>query len=155
MWVQYLVSAEQQLADVASPSLERYYQVSGFVVLVAIVAHPGILGWQLWRDGLGLPPGSELAFVGPALHAAVIIGMTALLIFLAFELRRFFATKPWWRFMEYLVDIAVVAVYYHSLRLGHQTRGDWFAFVWYFYGVSLILFLTYKYLLKVRSRTIR
>jgi hypothetical protein len=151
MWAQYMAGALQQWQQLDGKLLQRYYAITGFIVLVAILIHPGLLSWQLWHDGFGLPPGSELHFVGAGLRVAVVIGMTALLIFLAYELRRRFAGRRWWRFMDILVDLAVIGVFYHSLTLGMQTRHGWFRAVWILYGISFILAVTYKYAAKALS----
>lgn len=149
MWAQYIVGAVGQLLRTDGTSLRTYYSVTRWIVLIAILLHPGLLSWQLWRDGLGLPPDSELTYVGPMLHVAVVIGMTCLFIFLAFEFRRIFGPRPWWQYMNVLVDVAVVAIFYHALRLGTQTQAGWFQKLWWFYGVTLILTLGYSYAIKL------
>jgi hypothetical protein len=152
MWSQYMTGALSQYLG-GGPGLQTYFKVTGFIVLAAILIHPGLLTWQLWRDGLGLPPGSELNYVMPSLRVAIVIGMTALLIFLAYEFRHVFAKRRWWRFVNYLVDIATVGIFYHSLRLGTQTQAGWFHALWWFYGLSLILALGYKYASKIPRET--
>lgn len=153
MWSQYVVAALQRPLGASGASLRTYFGATGFIVLAAILIHPGLLSWQLWRDGLGVPPSSELHYVMPSLRVAVVIGMTALLIFLAYEFRRVFAKRPWWRFMNYIVDAAMLGIFYHSLKLGTQTHQGWFRAVWWFYGLSLILILGYKYAAKISRET--
>lgn len=160
MWAQYVVGAAQQIVRADRNLLHIYYNVTGWIVLVAILLHPGLLSWQLWHDGLGLPPGSELMYVGPMLHAAVVIGMTCFFIFLAFEFRRIFSRRSWWKYMNALVDAAVVAIFIHSLKLGMQIRSGWYQKLWWFYGTTLILILGYSYTVKIsrwrtRSQKIR
>jgi hypothetical protein len=145
MWVQYIVRAVKEPLDLHSPALSNYFHLTSWLVVVAILLHPGLLSWQLWRDGLGLPPGSELMYVGPMLHVAVIIGMTALFIFLAFELHYIFKKYRWWRYMSYVQDAAMLGIFYHALRLGTQTRFGWFQKLWWFYGITLVLALGYIY----------
>lgn len=151
MWAQYMAGALRQWLRPVGKPLRNYYQITGFIVLSAILIHPGLLSWQLWHDGFGLPPGSELQYVSTGLHAAVIVGMTALLVFLAYELRRVLAKRRWWRLMDYAVDLAVAGVFYHSLSLGTQLKHGWFRAVWLFYLTSFILAIVYKYASKALS----
>lgn len=160
MWAQYVVGAAKHLLHAKGASLRTYYNITGWLVLAAILVHPGLLSWQLWRDGLGLPPGSELTYVGHSLHVAVVIGMTCLLIFLAFELRRILGSRPWWKYVNTVVDVAVVAIFIHALKLGTQTRSGWFQKLWWAYGLTLTLTLGYNYVIKfnkwrARSRRLR
>jgi hypothetical protein len=151
LWAQYIVRAVKEPLDLHSAALNKYFHLTSWLVVVAILLHPGLLSWQLMRDGLGSPPGSYFTYVGPMLHIAVIIGMTVLLIFLAFELRYFFEKYSWWRFVSYLQDAAMVAIFVHALRLGTQTHFGWFQRLWWFYGVTLILALGYTYISRYRA----
>lgn len=145
MWSQYMVSAGRQLLKVDSSAVKTYYSATGYVVLSAILLHPGLLTWQLWRNGDGFPPGSELSYVLPGLKAFVILGIINLTILLLFELRRFFADRSWWRYMTYLVDVVMLSIFVHALRLGDQVQHGWFRGVWLFYGASLVVCLAYIY----------
>jgi len=145
MWSQYMASAGRQLLKLNSAVLKRYYDITGYIVLIAILLHPGLLTWQLWRNGGGLPPGSELSYVLPSLKAFIILGMINLIILLLFELRRVFASRHWWRYMTYLVDIVMLSIFVHAFRLGSQIQSGWFRAVWLFYGASLIICLAYIY----------
>lgn len=122
------------------------------MVLVAILLHPGLLIWQLWRDGFGLPPGSYLRnYVAPNMAWVALLGTISLLVFLSYELRRIFATKRWWRFVQYASDIAMLAVFYHGLRLGSNLQRGWFKWLWLAYGLTLALALIYIYTTKFRT----
>jgi hypothetical protein len=152
MWSQYVVSALQQVTKTPA-KLANFYQTTGFIVLVAIVFHPSILIIQLWRDGFGLPPESYLQhYVAPSLRGVALVGTVSLLVFLAYELRRKFGGKKWWHYMDYAVDAAIIAVYYHALRLGVQVEFGWFQKIWYFYGATLGLALAYIYYRRFHDR---
>ena len=151
MWVQYIVRAIKEPLDIHTQGLTRYFHLTNWFVLVVILLHPGLLSWQLWRDGVGLPPGSELAYVRPMLHVAVVIGMTALLIFLTFELHFMLGKYSWWRYMSYVQDAAIVGIFYHALRLGTQIKSGWYQKLWWFYGVGLILALGCTYAARLNS----
>lgn len=146
MWCQYVISAVGTVSRAERNTFRQYFRVTGFMVLAAIMLHPGLLIWQLWRDGFGLPPESYLQhYVAPGLRWVALVGTVCLLIFLAYELRYKFGNRSWWRYMNYLVDIAVLAIFYHGLRLGSQLLGGWFRGVWIFYGIVLIIVLLYGY----------
>ncbi|HKR82413.1 MAG TPA: hypothetical protein VJR27_05465 [Candidatus Saccharimonadales bacterium] len=153
MWSQYVVGALHKATGV-STQLSHFWQTTGFIVLVAIVFHPSILIVQLWRDGFGLPPESYLQhYVAPSLRWVALLGTVSLFVFLAYEFRRKFGGKKWWRYMDYVVDAAVVAVYYHASRLGVQTESGWYQKLWYFYGITLGAALVYSYYRRFHDRT--
>jgi hypothetical protein len=146
MWTHYAISFLRRTAGLERRDLGPYLEVTSIAVLVALLLHPGLLTWQLWRDGLGLPPGSEFLYVGKALKGAVILGMISLFVFLAYELRRKYVRKPWWRYVQYASDIAMIFIFIHGLRLGGQIQHGWFRIVWIFYGLSLVGFILYNFL---------
>lgn len=144
MWSQYILGFVQRITG-ASVDLARYFQYTGYAVLLLIVLHPGILIYQRFRDGFGLPPGSYESYVAPGRGWVTLLGTVSLLIFLAFELRRLYGQKSWWKYVARAGDVAMLLIFYHSLRLGTQLQSGWFRFVWYFYGVTLIAVLLYNY----------
>ena len=147
MWTQYVVNALATLLRLDQVPLGRFYSTMGYLVLVAILLHPGLLIWQLWHDGFGLPPESYLRhYVAPGLGWVALIGTVSLFVFLAYELHRWFGNRRWWRFVEYATDAAMLCIFYHALRLGTQvSQPGWFHALWLFYGVVLVAVLAYKY----------
>ncbi len=154
MWSHYIASVVRQHFNVDKQVLKTYFEVTSFAVLFSILVHPGLLAWQLWRDGLGLPPGSEVKYVGPGLGIYIVMALTALLIFLAYEFRRLFHGKSWWKYMEYATDAAMVLIFIHSLKLGSQLQTGWLQPIWYFYGLTLLGSLAYIYYQKFQKRGI-
>lgn len=154
MWTQYVVNAVATLIEVDEAPLGRFYSTMGYLVLVAIVLHPGLLIWQLWRDGFGLPPESYLRhYVAPGLGWVALIGTVSLFVFLAYELHRWFGDRHWWRFVEYATDVAMLGIFYHALRLGTQvSQPGWFHVLWLFYGAVLIAALAYKYSRRIAGK---
>lgn len=144
MWAQYITGA-LQLGPLHEATVDNYYRWSGHAVLLAIVLHPGLLIYQRFRDGFGLPPGSYESFVAPGLAWVTLLGSVCLLIFLALELHRWFGQRAWWRYVRYLGDAAMVAIFYHGLVLGDQTHLPWFRVVWWCYGLSLLAALVLRY----------
>lgn len=151
MWSHYIIGVfERTLFH--GLDLTRYFRRTSYAVLIAIVLHPGILVYQLYRDGAGLPPGSYKAFVGPDREWLVLLGVVSLFVFLAFELHRWYGQKVWWKYVVSAGDLAMVAIFYHGLRLGDQLQAGWYVTVWWFYGLTLITVLAYKYLSLLQHR---
>lgn len=149
LWSQYMAGAltGSLLKDI---DLANYFRYTGYAVLIAIVFHPGILIYQLFRDGFGLPPGSYKYFVGPSREWLALLGTVSLFVFLAYELHRWFGQKPWWKYVVTAGDAAMLAIFYHGLRLGNQLQSGWFVAVWWFYGITLVAALVRKYILMLR-----
>ena len=151
MWSHYMVGAVKHTV-LRGLDLARYFRYTSYAVLIAILLHPSILIYQLYRDGYGLPPGSYKYFVGPSRDWIVWLGTVSLLIFLAFELHRWFSQKPWWKYVVSAGDVAMLAIFYHGLRLGNQLQSGWFVAVWWFYGLTLVAMLVRKYVLVLQHR---
>lgn len=153
MWAHYVASVARQYYKLEKSVLVDYFDITSGMVLVLILAHPGLLAWQSWRDGSGLPPGSSLNYVAPTMRFSVILGMVSLVAFLAYEFRRKFNTRSWWKYVEYATDTAIVLIYIHALRLGGQLQTGWFRGLWVFYGVTLAFSLAYIYYKKLNPIT--
>lgn len=151
MWSHYVVSAVRNNALRDVP-LENYFRYTGYIVLAAIVLHPGILVYQLFRDGRGLPPSSYEHYVAPGLGWITLLGTASLLAFLAFELHRWYRDRAWWRYVVTVGDVAMVAIFYHGLRLGTQLQSGWFRVTWWFYGLTLLAILARKYVRLLQTK---
>src|SRR5947208_1391016 len=89
MWTHYMTIVLKIVFKVKMSVFKSYFLITGYVVFMALLLHPGLLIWQLWRDGLGLPPGSyENRYVAPGLGWVTILGTVSLFTFLTYELRR-------------------------------------------------------------------
>lgn len=148
MWAHFVAGAVRSYVGADKAVLKDYYQITSVAVLLAILLHPGLLIWQLWRDGAGLPPTSTGNYVGSAARWALILGIISLIIFLAFELHRIYEDRKWWKWVNYASDAAIIMIYFHALRLGGTLMGGWYRWVWYFYGITLAAALLYSYLSK-------
>jgi hypothetical protein len=151
MWSQYVMEAIKNYLGLET-ALGAYFTRTSIIVLLLILLHPGLLIAQRFHDGYGLPPGSYQTYVAPSEEWVVLLGTVSLLMFLAFELKRWLGKKPWWKYIIMLNDIAIVAIFYHGLRLGQDTNHDWFQSIWYAYGVVLIGVLAYKYYYTLRVK---
>jgi hypothetical protein len=155
MWSQYMVGALKTVTHGKKDALARFSLISGSLVTTVVVLHPLILILKLWSDGDGLPPESYIHYVTPGLGWAVILGSVSLVAFLAFELRHRYRDRTWWRFVDYINDAAIVAIYVHAFNLGTHTQFDWFKPVWFFYGATLSVALFYKYWRIIQARNER
>lgn len=152
IWSMYVAGFFRRRLNISPEQLSGYYKTFRFLVVTAILLHPGLLWWQLWRDGFGLPPESYLQhYVAPALRWVVLLGSVSWLVFLAYDLGQRFKTRHWWKYLESAGDAAIAAVYYHGLRLGGNLQHGWFRVVWYFYGVVLLLVLADIYYRKYKK----
>lgn len=151
MWTHYMVGTLRGTFFEDAPVV-NYVRYTGYVVLAAIVLHPGILIYQLWHDGFGLPPGSYMAIVGRGMEWLVLLGTASLFAFLAFELKRWFEDRSWWKYIDSASDVAMIAILYHGLRLGAQLQGGWYRTIWFVYGVTLVAALARKYILRLSAK---
>jgi len=153
MWSHYMAGTVRQLMGLDYEVLKSYFRWTSLVVLVLICLHPGLLIFQRFRDGHGLPPGSYESYVAPGLGWITLLGTASLLVFLAYELHRWFSDRAWWHWMARAGDIAMLAIFYHSLRLGSQlSHQGWFLTLWWFYGLTLIVVLVRNQYLRITAK---
>ncbi len=150
MWSHYISAAFRDIAGINKKLFSRYFRLTGYAVLILICLHPGLLIYQRFRDGFGLPPGSYESYVAPGLGWVTILGTASLGVFLAFEFHRKFGNRTWWHYVQDASDPAMLAILYHGLRLGSQLQQGWFRYIWLFYTVTLIAVLIRKYIKRVR-----
>ncbi|HEY5442823.1 MAG TPA: hypothetical protein VIJ68_04755 [Candidatus Saccharimonadales bacterium] len=155
MWSHYMAVALRTYLQLDAKVLASYFRLTGYAVLVLICLHPGILIYQRFRDGYGLPPHSYESYVAPGLGWVTLIGTASLLVFLAFELRRVYGQRSWWHYVADLSDAAMLAILYHGLRLGSYLQRGWFRGVWAFYFVTLVAALAYKYIRRYQRTSLR
>lgn len=142
MWTHFVMGALRRYSEAPKRARDVYMTVSMGIVLALIILHPGLLWLGLYLDGFGLPPISYLTAYQSQL-LAVLLGSLGLTIFLAFELKRWFGRKKWWRFIEWAQIIGMTAIFFHALQLGNELRTDWYALVWWLYGITLLIAIIY------------
>ncbi len=145
MWSHYMAVVMKEYWSLDRAVLAPFFRWTGYAVLVLICLHPGLLIYQRFRDGFGLPPHSYETYVAHGLGWITLLGTASLLVFLAFEFRRVYGQKSWWHYVADASDFAMLAIVYHGLRLGTQLQRGWFHAVWLFYFVTLVAALIYKY----------
>ena len=141
MWTHFVMGALRRYWDETKHGRTIYQKGSMWAVLVLILAHPMILWYALWQDGLGLPPMSQYVAYGGEniLNAALFFGIIGLNIFLLYELKRWFARKNWWKYIEQLQFVAMVLIFLHALTLGGELAIMWYAALWWVYGATIVL----------------
>lgn len=138
MWGHYVVAVLRLQLGLPASASKQYFEITSLVVLVCILLHPGLLIAQLWSDGFGLPPDSYLEnYVAPSLKWAALLGTLSLIVFLLFELRHWFSQRPWWKYVGYINDVAMIAILVHGFRLGTHLQSGWFRTVWILYAITL------------------
>lgn len=145
MWTHFVVGALRRYAGISRRNETLYMPLSMGLGLALILLHPGLLWIALYLDGYGLPPQSHLQAYS-AQAGLLALGTIALLIFLSYELKRFFGDKNRWKYIEQIQIIGMIAIFIHALGLGNELHVDWFLAVWIFYGVTLLISFGYSWL---------
>lgn len=143
MWTHFVMGALRRYSGYDKKGHGLYMPVSMGLVLGLIILHPGLLLLQLYKDGYGLPPLSYLT-VYENQEVYLALGSLGLTIFLAFELKRWFAHKTWWKYIELLQIVGMAAIFIHALELGREVRTGWFMGVWWVYGITLAVAVIYS-----------
>ena len=99
MWTHFAIWEIRRL----KPSLSGnrlYSKISGMLVFILLLLHPGILAFEQFRQGKGLPPFSYFAYAGEASVWLIMLGIVGLTGFLftksLSDLRRMRRLKIWW-----------------------------------------------------------
>lgn len=151
MWTHYVNGALRRYWKLEKSKNDLYWTVSVGLVLVLIIGHPLLLNYGLLRDGLGLPPGSYSSAY-PGKEQFLMLGTFALLLFLAFELRRWFSDKSWWKYVEYAQLVAMTAIFVHAVALGREVASGWFMALWWIYGITLATAVLYSRMIDMKQK---
>lgn len=144
MWTHFVMSALRRYAHVTSARDNAYSAISMGLVLGLIIMHPLLLWIALYNDGLGLPPQSYyMVYKNEAI--AVTLGSIGLTIFLAYEFKRFFGNRSWWKYVDYAQIVGMIAIFIHGIGLGRDIQLGYLP-IWIFYGLTLVAAVTYSYL---------
>lgn len=148
MWWHFLLGFVKDL----NPSFEKIrslHKTSSVFVLLLIILHPMLLSAHSAANNLPGPPGAYYNYVSSSNAILITYGLLALTIFLLYDLARWLKTKPWvennWLIVDAIDDVAFIAVFVHSIVLGQHVQSGWFKYLWIFYGVSALIFISYKH----------
>lgn len=143
MWSHYIVGALRVYTNSEKQDFTRYTKITGYIVLFAIILHPGLIILQLYLDNYGLPPGSYVQYAGETGSKFILIGTTSWLAFLAYEFKEKIHSKPWWKYVLIANALAMIGILIHSLKLGSHLQSGYYRYIWIFYGITLISSLAY------------
>jgi hypothetical protein len=153
MWTHYIGGALQRYISLPGEPLKTHFQITSYIVLFCILVHPFLLEFQLFVDGLGLPPQSLLAVYPDVLERlAILAGVVALTCFLAFEFHRLYKEKSWWKYVEWANIGAMLLILWHGFTLGGELRSPWFQAIWLTYAITFVGAVTYTGYHKRRTR---
>jgi hypothetical protein len=140
MWTHFVSGAVR----IRNPHLKKpayYSKVSGYLVLAAILLHPGILALAQYQNEAGLPPASFFSYLGDSARIAVLYGSISLLVFLSFEFFDRMRHKQWVKQANLWISLsqsaAMILIFIHGLRIGPTITG-WFVYVWLLFGAVLL-----------------
>lgn len=133
-----------------------FKKLSGYVVLLCLLLHPGILAYAQFVSGEGLPPASLYRYVGESMRIMILAGSLALMIFLSFEIferlkERIFIKKIWY-IISIAQSLAMILIFFHGLNLGSDLVDGWFRIVWIVYGMALIPCIYIIHMTDIRSK---
>lgn len=144
MWSHYSLGSVRRLMGAKKSKGDIYWSASSGLVLALIILHPALLNYGLIRDGLGLPPASYEQAYG-ALAPYLTLGMICLIIFLSYELHRWFSATKWWKYIEFAQIAAMIGIFVHALSLGQTLSQPWFMALWWLMGLTLVAAWMYNY----------
>lgn len=148
MWTHYVSGSLKRYLGLAGDEavLRTYTRVTGIIVLALILLHPALLYSGLFEDGLGLPPFSALAaYTTSGTRAALVLAWLSLPIFLAFEFKRRYGSRSWWRSIEYANMAAMLLIFFHAFLIGGELVSGWFRLAWIGFGWLLVMSFVYNY----------
>jgi len=119
-----------------------YTRLTGYFVLGCILLHPGLLGYAQYKNGLGNPPFSFYRYFPPSYNGAVLLGSTAVVVFLSFEVFNRLKNRPKikriWKWVSLSQAIAMTLIFVHALYLGDQLHMGWLKALWIICGIILL-----------------
>lgn len=136
MWAHYVAGSIGK-----STNGRRFTKWTEAVVLLLLVAHPGIFLVQRFLDTGLLHPASYVSYVGSLRAWAVVIAVAALATFLLYDILKRFRGKliarGIWPYFSLLQASAMVAIFIHGFTLGTSMNSTHFVLWWIFLGVLL------------------
>lgn len=119
------------------------------LALTAIVLHPGLMFWQLWRDGFGLPPASYFHFYTQDQLVGLTFGVSGYLLTAIVLGANVVRPRPASRFSAGILAIGGAGMFWYSLLTNVFIQESWFVRVWI--ALGFVFACTVSWLL-VRSR---
>lgn len=138
MWSHYILGTLRRLVGRENKKKDAYWVVSAGLVLALIILHPILLNAALIEAGYGLPLTSYFTAYGQYDGWYVVLGTVTLVLLLLFELHRWFKDRSWWKWVERIQIVAMIAIFIHATRLGGEIAHSWYAGLWWAMGLTLV-----------------
>lgn len=150
MWVHYVTDYAKQTIY-PKQDTGNQYNVTRWVVLSAILLHPVLINFYLYQKNYGLPPASYESYLGAAEAPFVFLGTLALVVFLAYELKKWFTRKGVWNYVWHANHVAMILVLIHGFHIGTVINSGWYVWLWMVYAVVLLLLIVRQYVLRYQD----
>lgn len=142
MWTHYVLGALRIRYPEKLTKDTVYGRVSAWLVLILLLLHPGLLGYNQYQQ-LGLIGiDGFYAYVGVSSEVFITYGSIALLMFLGFEIfmriKRYTHIDKYWGLVSVSQMIAMSLIFVHGLGVGHILQIPWLRGYWVLLGLLLI-----------------
>jgi len=152
MWTQVVVGTFKEKFE----NVNKFFSRTGVAVFLLFFFHPVLAAVAQFKSVGLLPLQSFFDLVGPAQKKFLIIGMIAFTIFVLYEIVLRVAAlrkvQKLNKFFEIFSEFGIILVFIHSINLGSHLQAGFLKYVWWFYGVSAILMIGWKYFGKKHFR---
>ena len=146
MWLHIVAAPFQERLFTLFPRYSLWKNISTNIVLVAILLHPSMM-----LLGLAQLTGNHLLapLAGPT--APLLAGLIALPLFLTFDVARAFRRRlegtPLWHSIIFLSTAAWFLILFHSLSLGSHLQVGPLRLLWYFFGGTATIAVSWRYII--------
>lgn len=142
MWTHYILGALSIVYPDKINSNSLYGHVSGWLVLLLILLHPGLLAYEQHSQLDLLPPESFYASVAPSMAPFMTLGMIGLVLFLSYEvfhrLRHSIFLRSNWIWVSLSQVAAMVFIFFHGINIGQSVLSGIGSAYWIMLGVTLV-----------------
>jgi len=143
MWTQVVVGTfKEKFHDV-----DIFFSRTGVAVFLLFFFHPVLAAIAQFNSVGSL---SLFDLVGPPHKKFLVLGMIAFTIFVLYEVVLRVAAlrqvKKLNKFFEVASEFGVILVFIHSINLGSHLQAGLLKYIWWFYGITAVLMIGWKYL---------
>jgi len=142
MWTHHILGALTVRYPDKLKTNHIYGSVSGWLVLLLILLHPGLLAYEQ-KNSLGLlPPESFNAYAAPSMELFITLGFIGLVLFLSYEifdrLRHSKLLRAHWIWISLSQLLAMLLIFIHGINLGQSVLSGYGGVYWVMLGVTLV-----------------